>query len=313
MADSMRISRVSSILLKSIPHRILHREEFLDTVPELPEVETMRRGLLPLIGGVIQRVEFPTIPYRPIGRTPEDCEFDERARGQSITAVDRIAKRVLVRLSSNDAIVMQPKMAGLTLIADPPTEQHVRMIVHVQGAAADRLIYWDRRGLGTVHLWSPAQCQEHLGPETIGPDALAISRDEWTSRFSVLNRPIKPALLDQRVVAGIGNLYASEILHQARVHPCAVCTSVAHKRWHRLYDCMREILLQAIESEGSTLGDGTYRNAINGEGGYQHQHRVYARDGQSCVSCGKATIERIVQAQRSTFFCPRCQKPVKGP
>jgi formamidopyrimidine-DNA glycosylase len=277
-------------------------------VPELPEVETMRRGLLPLVGGVIDRVEFPEIPYRPIEQTPTNTAFESRARGQKIVAIDRIAKRVLVRLDSGDSIVMQPKMAGLALIADPPSQQHIRMIAHVRNANADRLIYWDRRGLGTVHLWTPEQCAEFLGPKSLGPDALAIEPDDWIARFRSLHRPVKPALLDQKKVAGIGNLYASEILHHARVHPAQLCSEISRARWLRIYHNMREVLLRAIQAEGSTLGDGTYRNAVNGEGAYQHQHCVYARDGDKCPSCRRATILRIVQTQRSTFFCPRCQR-----
>ncbi len=277
-------------------------------MPELPEVETMRRGLLPLVGGRIDDVEFPDIPYRPIQRTPAGDEFCKRAEGRTIVAVERIAKRVMVRLDNGDCIVMQPKMAGLALIAQPPSQQHVRMVVHVQGARASQFIYWDRRGLGTVHLWTPEECSNNLGPDQLGPDALAIEPRDWINRFSALNRPVKPSLLDQKRVAGIGNLYASEILHRSRVHPAQSCSSISRKRWLRLFDNMREILLEAIDAEGSTLQDGTYRNAVNGEGGYQHQHRVYARDGETCSTCKKGVIQRIVQAQRSTFFCPKCQR-----
>jgi formamidopyrimidine-DNA glycosylase len=283
----------------------------IDAVPELPEVETMRRGLLPLVGGIIDEIEFPEIPYRPIPCSPEIETFRKRARGRSILGIDRIAKRVLVRLDNGDSIVMQPKMAGLALIADPPSQQHVRMVAYVRGAAAARLIYWDRRGLGTVHLWTPEQCALHLGPDTLGPDALAIEAKDWVDRFAQLKRPVKPALLDQKRVAGIGNLYASEILHRARVHPWQKCSEIPQTRWIRIYRAMREILTEAILAEGSTLGDGTYRNAVNGEGGYQSQHRVYARGGERCGTCGKGIVERIVQAQRSTFFCPRCQR-LKG-
>jgi formamidopyrimidine-DNA glycosylase len=280
-------------------------------VPELPEVETMRRGLLPLVHGVIHEVEFPDIPYRPIQCTPDETSFRNRARGRTIVEVDRIAKRLLVRLDSGDAIVMQPKMAGLALIADPPSEQHVRMIAYVRGAGAERLIYWDRRGLGTVHLWTAEQCDMHLGPDHLGPDALAIDKEAWVDRFANLRRPVKPALLDQKRVAGIGNLYASEILHRAGVHPRQMCSAISKKRWLHLHEATRAILNDAIIAEGSTLGDGTYRNAINGEGGYQAQHRVYAREGEPCATCQRGIILRIVQSQRSTFYCPRCQRLTK--
>jgi len=277
-------------------------------MPELPEVETMRRGLEPTLGGTIQQVEFPVIPYRPIGMSPDQATFCDRAQGRQIVAIERIAKRVLVRLDNGDRLVMQPKMAGLTLISDPPTSKHIRMIVHLSGARCDRFLYWDRRGLGTIHLWSQDECDQFLGPSVLGPDALTIPFDGFVARCRDLRRPIKPALLDQKLVAGVGNLYASEILHQAQVHPARLCTSIPTRSWRRIYDAMRDILERAIEKEGSTLSDGTYRNAINGEGSYQNDHQVYAREGELCRHCQRSRIVRMVQSQRSTFYCPRCQK-----
>lgn len=277
-------------------------------MPELPEVETMRRGLEPIVGGTVERVEFPDIPYRPIQVTPDRNQWNALLHGQRITAVDRIAKRVLVRLDHGAAIVMQPKMAGLALIADPPSSAHVRLIVHLNHAACNSFQYWDRRGLGTVHLWNPTQCLHFMGPDVLGPDALEIAESEFALRFQKLRRAVKPALLDQKRVAGVGNLYASEILHRARVHPERLCCDLNRPHWKRIHHAMLEILHAAILSEGSTLGDGTYRNAVNGEGQYQNHHAVYAREGQDCLRCRKAEILRIVQNQRSTFFCPRCQK-----
>jgi len=277
-------------------------------MPELPEVETMRRGLAPIVGGHIHRIEFPTIPYRPIQISPDRAQWNQLLSGRRVVAVDRIAKRVLVRLDCGSSIVMQPKMAGMAMLSDPPSSEHVRLIVHLQGATVNQFLYWDRRGLGTVHLWDESQCDHWMGPDRLGPDALVISEKEFIHRFQALRRPVKPALLDQKLVAGVGNLYASEILFRARVHPARLCSDVSRIQWKRIYAAMLEILLAAIESEGSTLGDGTYRNAINGEGSYQHQHAVYARDNEPCAACEKGTIVRIVQSQRSTFYCPRCQK-----
>ena len=154
-------------------------------------------------------------------------------------------------------------------------------------------------------------CDRLLGPDKLGPDALAISENEFVERFQTLNRPIKPALLDQKLIAGIGNLYASEILHRAKVNPELRCNAVLGKSWSQIYYWMRSVLELAIDNQGSTLGDGTYRNAINGEGAFQHFHQVYARAGERCSVCKKGEIQRIVQAQRSTFFCPICQKKSK--
>jgi formamidopyrimidine-DNA glycosylase len=121
-------------------------------------------------------------------------------------------------------------------------------------------------------------------------------------------REIKVALLDQRALAGVGNLYASEILHLAGVHPQRQCDMLQRAQWQRIHAALVEVLELAIRYEGSTLGDGTYRNALNEAGGYQNHHRVYDRAGEPCPTCHREAIERIVQAQRSTFFCPRCQR-----
>ena len=121
-------------------------------------------------------------------------------------------------------------------------------------------------------------------------------------------RAVKVALLDQRVVAGIGNMYASEILHLAGVHPARRCDRITRSQWEAITDATHAILTDAIRYEGSTLRNGTYRNALNQTGGYQHRHRVYDRAGKPCPRCGHGSeIVRIVQAQRSTFLCPACQ------
>lgn len=276
-------------------------------MPELPEVETMRRGLLPVVGGRIKAIELPEIPYRPIVIEPDIDEFRRRAIKRVITGVERIAKRVLVKLDSGDSIVMQPKMAGIAMIGDPPSANHTRMIVHVKGAEVSRFLYWDRRGLGTVNLWSAEQVFEKLGPHVLGPDASIVEESVFVERFRNGQRSIKVAMLDQSIVAGIGNLYAAEILHAAKVNPLARCCDVSLSQWKRVHRHTLRILNEAIEHEGSTLSDGTYRNAINGEGQYQNQHQVYDREGEQCYTCNKTPIVRIVQGQRSTFYCPRCQ------
>jgi len=118
---------------------------------------------------------------------------------------------------------------------------------------------------------------------------------------------VKVALLDQRAVAGIGNLYAAEVLFLAGIDPRVRCRQLSRPRWRRLHSVMQEVLEEAVELEGSTLSDATYRTALNEPGRYQARHRVYGREAQPCPTCG-TSIRRIIQAQRSTFFCPRCQR-----
>ncbi len=128
------------------------------------------------------------------------------------------------------------------------------------------------------------------------------------SRLASSRRPIKVVLLDQQRVAGIGNLYASEILFVAEIDPRTPAHRLSKEQWQRLHQAMIEVLEEAIHYEGSTLGDGTYRNALNQVGSYQNHHRVYDRAKETCGRCQDGIIQRIVQAQRSTFFCNQCQR-----
>ena len=277
-------------------------------MPELPEVETMRRGILAVVGSRIRDVRRATCAKRPILIAPRPASLRRRVVGRTIKAVDRRGKRVVVRLDSDEAIVFEPRMTGLVLLADPPTREHLRLEFELCGGPADRLLFWDRRGLGLVRLVRPDEFEALYGEAKLGPDALALSCEELRGRLRASRREIKVALLDQRALAGVGNLYASEILFAAGVHPRRRCRALSRAEWERIHEALVEVLESAIRHEGSTLGDGTYRNALNEPGAYQNHHRVYDRSGQTCARCQSAAIQRIVQAQRSTFFCPRCQR-----
>jgi formamidopyrimidine-DNA glycosylase len=276
-------------------------------MPELPEVETMRRGILPVVGSTILQASPAACDRKPIGIYPNPAAVKRRTKGQTITAIGRIGKRVVVHLSNNDVLIFEPRMTGLVLLADPPTQEHLRFRLDLQGGPAKQLWYWDRRGLGSVHLLRQSELAERFREEKLGPDALSLTAPQLRERLCGSRRPIKVALLDQQRLAGVGNLYASEILHQAGVHPAKRCDLLKPAQWEAIHRCMLDVLETAIRYEGSTLSDGTYRNALNESGGYQNHHRVYDRAGQTCGNCGTSTIVRIVQAQRATFFCPTCQ------
>jgi formamidopyrimidine-DNA glycosylase len=280
-------------------------------MPELPEVETMRRGVSGVVGSQISQVIRPRCRLRPISVEPEMARFRRRVVGRAITAVDRLGKRLVLRLEgkhqpSADAIVIEPRMTGLVLVADPPDREHLRFGLELAGGRVPELWFWDRRGLGSVRLFTHAEFEARFDLDRVGPDALQISLDEMTGRLAGSRREIKVALLDQRALAGVGNLYASEILHLAGVDPRRRCHKIKPADWQRIHAAMHAVLEDAIRHEGSTLSDGTYRNALNNAGNYQHRHRVYDRADQPCGTCG-TPIVRLVQAQRSTFFCPRCQ------
>jgi formamidopyrimidine-DNA glycosylase len=281
----------------------------------------MRRGIAAVAGCRIGAIERPRLRLRPIEITPSPAALRRRAVGATISSVERLGKRVLLVLDTGDCIVIEPRMTGLVLLAEPPDREHLRLRLvleqarnpeHARSAklassGPRELLFWDRRGLGLVRLCSPAEFERRYGVEKIGPDALATSAELLRERLARSRRPIKVALLDQRAVAGIGNLYASEILHLAGVHPAAPCHRLKQLQWARIHAALLEVLELAIRLEGSTLSDGTYRNALNENGGYQSHHRVYDRAGGACLRCGRGEILRIVQAQRSTFFCPACQ------
>lgn len=277
-------------------------------MPELPEVETMRRGVEPVVGARISRFEFLPSPRKPIALTPALATFQRRVEGARVERTARAGKRVVLWLDRGEAIVFEPRMTGLLLIDEPSDPLYDRVRLVLRGGGAKQLVYWDRRGLGNVRLWSEAEFAQKFSLESLGPDALEMTADLYRERLGRSQRAVKVALLDQKAVAGIGNLYASEILHLAGIRPTRTCRQLTRRQWGALAAAALEILHTAIRYEGSTLSDGTYRNALNKSGGYQNEHRVYAKAGAPCPRCVKSTIERIVQAQRSTFYCRGCQK-----
>lgn len=285
-------------------------------MPELPEVETMCRGLHPIIGLQIQAALCPKIEVKPCGMYPEKGKLLKSLIGSKVIGIERRGKRVVIQLDCG-YLVFQPKMTGLVSLTDPPDPGHVRLILKMQNRVANpqpssvspaQVYFWDRRGLGTIALWSKDELERELGPDVLGIDALQISVDELQARAAKSKRPIKVVLLDQKVVAGVGNLYASEILHRIGVDPTHTADSLSRPQWKKLHAAMLDILQTAIQYEGSTLGDGTYRNALNENGSYQNHHQVYDREGERCLKCKRGSVVRIVQAQRATFYCPACQQ-----
>ncbi|HUG66598.1 MAG TPA: DNA-formamidopyrimidine glycosylase family protein [Pirellulaceae bacterium] len=275
-------------------------------MPELPEVETMRRGILSAVGCQIERVDKIPTAVKPLTIAPAVGIINRRVAGREVVAVERIGKRVVMRLETDDRLVFEPRMTGLVLVADPPSIEHLRFRVDLTGGALDTIWYWDRRGLGSVKLFSPQQFDGKVASK-FGPDALGLTSELLRARLRSSRRAVKVALLDQRAIAGIGNLYASEILNIASIHPTTRCDRMTVVQWQRIHEATLHVLQDAIEHEGSTLSDGTYRNVLNHAGGYQNQHRVYDRAGERCRTCNVGIVQRIVQSQRSTFFCTMCQ------
>jgi formamidopyrimidine-DNA glycosylase len=285
-------------------------------VPELPEVETMRRGLARVVGRTIAAVEFPRSRVRPIDVTPRPPMLAARVVGRPIAAVHRRGKRVVLELSGPSGrggetlwLAIEPRMTGLMLLAEPPSAEHVRMIVRLEPrrGGPGHFIFWDRRGLGTVRLLDDRGLDAACGAAALGTDGLAITGADLAAALGRSRRAVKVALLDQRAVAGIGNIYAAEILFRSRLDPRTPCRRLRRAAWDAIAATARAILTDAVRLEGSSIGDETYRTVEARTGRYQKRHRVYGRAGEPCTACG-TTIERIVQAQRSTFWCPTCQR-----
>lgn len=279
-------------------------------MPELPEVETMVRGIRPyVVGRKLQTLRRCRTKCRPISLVPAFSTIAKRIVGRTVHVVRRLGKRVVFDFDGGSSLAIEPRMTGLVLLSDPPDPHHLRLMFEFDGQRDYNAVwFWDRRGLGAIRLYGPGELEELLGPRRLGPDALAVTAGDLSAIFRRTQRAIKVVLLDQQALAGIGNLYASEILHVAGIHPCRPADTLSRQEIRRLHSAAASVLNEAILHEGSTLGDGTYRNALNSAGGYQNLHRVYQKHGQSCPRCRRGPIVRIIQAQRSTFFCPRCQK-----
>lgn len=280
-------------------------------MPELPEVETMRRGIAHLAGLRITDVSFPRGTARPIFMNLPADSMHERLTGRTIVAVHRFGKRIAIELDARaragrEWLVIEPRMTGQMLVAGPPTREHLRMELTFDSRRHPRLLFWDRRGLGTIRLLHDDGLAAACGPARLGPDGLAVTGADLRERLGGSRRAVKVALLDQRAVAGIGNIYAAEILFAAGIDPRVPCARISVARWEQIAGAARGILAEAVRLEGSTITDETYKTADNRSGQFQLHHRVYGRAGEECRQCG-ATIRRLVQAQRSTFFCPGCQ------
>jgi len=208
-------------------------------------------------------------------------------------------------------LVIEPRMTGLLLVAPPPTQEHVRLEIAFSDPIAPPLIFWDRRGLGTLRLLDAAGLDAACGPRRLGPDGLVIGAEDLRARLGRSRRAIKVALLDQQAVAGIGNIYAAEILFRVGIDPRTPCDRLRADSWEAIATTSRDLLATAVEMEGSTIGDETYRTADNRPGRFQSLHQVYGREGSPCRACGGGIV-RIVQAQRATFYCPDCQPRQPG-
>lgn len=283
-------------------------------MPELPEVETVRRGLLPVMEG--KRIVAATV-NRPDLRWPFPERMKERLTGKRIKALRRRSKYILADLDSGETLIIHLGMSGRMLISGqmvgefhhphPAPAKHDHVVFDMEGGA--RVTFNDARRFGAMDLF-PANGDEHywllkdLGPEPLGN---AFDESYLIGRLKGKNSPIKSVLLDQGIVSGLGNIYVCEVLFRAGINPKRKAGQLSSARVASLVPIIREVLAEAIEAGGSSLKD--YRQADGELGYFQHVFRVYDREGEACTAQGcNGVITRIVQSGRSSFYCPVCQR-----
>ncbi len=280
-------------------------------MPELPEVETVRRGVeVQVVGRRIERVEVGR--ERTVRRTSRQALIDGLT-GATIIAADRRGKYLLLPLDTGDVLMVHLRMSGRLLVADagtePPPHTHVRL--GLAGLPAQELWFVDPRTFGEMVVFDPANVAvevPELAKMGIDPIAEGLTKAQLAGLLRGRRRQLKALLMDQHVLAGIGNIYCDESLHLAKLRPDRISDTLTTREIGRLHDAIMGTLTGAIEAGGSTLADTQYVD-LDGQGGwFQMHHRVYDRAGQRCLTCGRANIVRVVSAGRSTCFCPRCQR-----
>lgn len=264
-------------------------------MPELPEVETYARGLQPLIGRRFLGARALWLRSVPTG--PD--LLGPRIAGQVVMDVARRGKYIVLTLS-DDVLLVHLKMTGELVVApaSAPPDPHARVVFDLD--AGEELRFHDPRKFGRVYLVAdPAQVTGALGPEPLGDD---FTPQAFAARLAGRRGRLKSLLLDQTFVAGVGNIYADEALHRARLHPLRLADTLTPDEQVRLYDAIRAVLRQGIANRGTQL-DWAYSQGTN-----QDALRVFHRHGQPCPTCG-TPVERILVGQRGTHFCPQCQPP----
>lgn len=281
-------------------------------MPELPEVETVRRGLLPVLEGhVIETAQV----NRPDLRFPLPEGMADRLTGKTVQTLRRRSKYILADLSSGETLLIHLGMSGRMLISGamlgefhhdhPAAQKHDHVILTMDSGA--QVTFNDARRFGSMDLMPTARWQAHRLLADLGPEPLGNAFNEAYLRARLENRqtPIKAALLDQTVVSGLGNIYVCEVLHRAKIAPTRLAGDLTPKQTAALVPLIREVLTEAIEAGGSSLRD--YRQTDGELGYFQHTFRVYDREGEPCTTCG-TPILRLVQSGRSSFYCPNCQR-----
>jgi formamidopyrimidine-DNA glycosylase len=263
-------------------------------VPELPEVETVVRSLASVVGKRILNAEFGN---NRILRGADPAQLSARLQGRRILALKRYGKFIVATIAGGGYLTVHLGMTGRLLLgADPGKHTHAVFTFH-----RGTLLFDDSRQFGSIEF------SEDFPPRVarLGPEPLEVPFDEFATALHAHKTRIKSLLLNQTFVRGVGNIYADEALFRAGIHPLALTQRIRRDRARSLYDAIVEVLTEAIAAGGSSVSN--YVDADGREGFFQFSHRVYQRTGEACTACG-TLIRRLVVTQRSSHFCPRCQK-----
>jgi len=275
-------------------------------MPELPEVETIKNELMPHVVG--RRVAGVTLGWEGIVKQPSPEDFCARLVGQGVTWISRRGKYLIFSLSSGEALIIHLKMTGSLLLnhASDEPDKFIRAILHLDNNY--QLRFRDPRKFGAMWLVADANSVvKKLGPEPLEEDFTAQALAE---RLDSRKAPIKPLLLDQNFIAGIGNMYADEALYDAKIHPLRTASSLSQQEIKRLHKAISEVLWAAIGNKGASVEN--YFRPGGGLGTAHFKFRVaHGLGGKFCLRCG-TPIERIVVCNRGTYFCPKCQPNLSG-
>ena len=283
-------------------------------MPELPEVETVMRGLMPSMeGAVIAKAQI----NRPDLRWPFPDRMSERLTGQRVERLRRRSKYILADLASGETLLIHLGMSGRMLVSGDPlgqfvhdhpqAEKHDHVVLDMDNGA--RITFNDPRRFGAMDLLNTATAEDSKLLSVLGPEPLGnqFSEDYLIAAFKGKNTPVKSALLDQGIIAGLGNIYVCETLYRAGISPKRKAGQIAGRKVASLVPIIRDVLSDAIEAGGSSLKD--FRSAGGELGYFQHRFDVYDREGAPCKRDGcDGTVARIVQSGRSSFYCPQCQR-----
>lgn len=283
-------------------------------MPELPEVETVLRGISPILEG--NQIDYAQV-NRPDLRRPFPNNLAKRLKNRKINFLHRRSKYILIDLSGGETLIMHLGMSGRIIISQKVagtfhhntnhSQKHDHFVLHLKDN--HQLTFNDPRRFGVIDLLRTENLELSGMLSQIGPEPLSNSFNEayFVSTLRLKKTNIKSALLDQRVVAGLGNIYVCEALFRAGISPKRQALRISHKKLSSLVPIIKEILLEAISSGGSSLRD--FRNASGDLGYFQHSFDVYGREDQDCYNTEcDSKIKRITQAGRSSFYCSNCQR-----